>query len=124
MIASQATRKQLIDFLISRWQLITSYAAMEKVYIAQYKFAKSNDMPIPNPPILAVPYACRQIEIIKQHIIKILPETHFIDYTFEPPAPLEPNDWIEIFIADNHQCIGKVKEVIKKMQSTCLKKMN
>lgn len=118
MIAQKENCKQLIDFLINRWKSITNFAAVEKVYVASYQFAKANDLPIPQPLLIAVPKACRQIEIIKQRIIEILPETYFIDYNYEAPAPLDPNDWIEMFIADNHQCIAKVEAVIKRMQIT------
>lgn len=118
MITSKENCKQLINFLTDRWRFITIFAAVERVYIASYHFAKANGLPIPQPPLIAIPKACRQIEVIKQRIIEILPEAHFIDYIFEAQAPLEPNDWIEMFVADHHQCITKVEDVIKKMQTT------
>lgn len=118
MITDQDDRKQLIDFLIRRWKIITNFAAIERVYIASYQFAKTNNLPIPKPPIITVPHACRQIEILKQRIVEILPEAHFIDYNYEAQAPLDPEDWVEMFIADHNQCISKVEDVIKKMQLT------
>lgn len=118
MIAQKENCKQLIDFLINRWRFIINFAAVEKVYIASYQFAKANDLPIPQLPLISMLKACRQIEVIKQHIIEILPETHFIDYNYEAPAPLNPNDWIEMFIADHHQCIAKIETVVKKMKIT------
>lgn len=118
MIINQNNRKQLIDFLINRWKMIANFAAIERVYIASCEFAKSNSAPIPQPPSFEIPYAGRQIEVIKQHIIAILPEVHFIDYRYEAQAPLTPDDWVEMFIADNNQCISKVEDVIEKMQIT------
>jgi len=67
-------------------------------------------------PLVTIPHACRQIEIIKQHIIEILPETLFIDYVYKAQAPLDPDDFVEVYIADHHQCITKVEEVMKRMR--------
>lgn len=116
MIIQKENRKQLIDFLINRWKIIINFAALEKLYIASYHFSKVNNLPIPKVPSTYIPKACRQIEIIKQFIIKILPEAHFIDYSYETQAPLDPNDFVEMYIADHHQCITKVEEVIKRMK--------
>lgn len=116
MITDNRNRKQLIDFLLKRWHLITYFAATEKVFNATCKFTKENNMPLPKAPPLMMPQACRQIAIIKQHIIAILPEVNFIDYDYEAQVPLDPNDFVEVFIADHHQCIGKVQEVIKRMK--------
>lgn len=118
MITNDNNRKQLIDFLIYRWQSIINSAAVEKVYIASYNFAEANNLPIPQAPYFTIPQACRQIEIIKQHIIQILPEANFINYNYEAPAPLNPNDFVEVFIADHNQCISKIKNVVKRMQIT------
>lgn len=116
MIINNHNRKQLIDFLIQRWQLIIHFAALERVYMASCTFAANNNIPIPQKPIVMIPQACRQIKIIKQHIVSILPEAKFIDYSFEAQAPLDPKDFMEIFVADHYQCVEKVMEVMKKMQ--------
>lgn len=112
MLSCNNDRKQMINFLIQRWQLIIHSAALEKVYLSSLELAKKNNMQIPQKPIIMVPQACKQIEIIKQRIIAILPETKFIDYSFETQAPLQPNDFIEIFVADHYQCVEKVIEVV------------
>lgn len=116
MLINENNRKQLIDFLINRWKLITGFAAMERVYNASYSFAKKNGMDIPQPPPCTIPHACLQIQVLKHRIIEILPEAHFIDYDYEAQAPLDPNDWVELFIADHEQCINKVQDIIEKMQ--------
>lgn len=118
MIINHDNRKQLINFLIRRWKLIVGFAAVERVYVASCRFAQNNDLPIPQTPPMMIPQACRQIEIIKHRIIEILPEVNFIDYIYEAPAPLDPEDFVEVFIADHHQCIDKIETVIKKMQLT------
>jgi hypothetical protein len=116
MIIDNDNRKQLIDFLTNRWKLIVGFAAIERVYTSSCDFAKTKGITIPEISHISIPQACRQIEIIKQHIIKILPEANFIDYNYQAQAPLDPNDFVEVFIADHYQCIDKVKDVIKKMQ--------
>lgn len=108
--------KQLINFLIQRWKLLTIFAASERIYAASCHFAKKEGMPIPESPSFAIPKACLQIEIIKQRIIEILPDVSFIDYTFETQAPLKPNDFAELYIADHHQCMSKVESVMEKMK--------
>ena len=116
MISSKENRKQLINFLINRWKSIINFASVEKIYVASCSFAKANNLPVPKMPLIFIPQACRQIEIIKKYIIKILPETHFIDYDYETQAPLDPDDFVEMYVADHHQCIAKVEEIIKRMK--------
>lgn len=111
-------RKQFINFLIQRWRLITNFAALERVNIALIQFAKENKIPMPQTTTVLIPKPCRQIEIIKQQIIEILPEAHFIDYEYESQAPLDPDDFVEVFVADHEQCIGKLQDVIEKMKVT------
>lgn len=118
MLVDKNNRKRLIDFLINRWRMIIGCAAAERVCIASLAFAKTNNLPTPQTPTIVIPKPCRQIEIIKQRIIEILPETKFIDYTFELPAPLDPKDFVEIYLADHEMCMSKVEEVVEKMQIT------
>lgn len=118
MVVDQNNRKQLIEFLLNRWQFVMGGAAVEKVYVAMRGFAKDNNLPLPQVPQITIPQACRQIEVIKHRIIEILPEAKFIDYSFEAQAPLNPDDFVEVFVADHQQCIGKVRDIIKKMKIT------
>jgi len=118
MVVDHSNRKQLVEFLLNRWLFVMGGAAVERVFVATYQFAKNNNLPLPQVPPISIPQACRQIEVIKHRIIEILPEAKFIDYDFEAQAPLDPNDFVEVFIADHQQCIGKVRDVIKKMKIT------
>lgn len=108
--------KQLIDFLIRRWKLLTLFATSERVHVASCHFAKQEGTPIPEPPSSMIPKACLQIEIIKQRIIEILPEANFIDYSYEAQAPLEPNDFVELYMDDHHQCMSKVEDLMERMK--------
>lgn len=116
MLVEQDSRRQLIDFLIRRWKLIIGFAAIERVHTASCIFAKKNNQPIPNDLIISIPHACLQIEVIKHHIISIVPEVKFIDYTYEAQAPLDPNDFMEVFIADHNLCITKIESTLEKMK--------
>lgn len=126
MIAPKENCKQLIDFLICRWRMMIDFATVERIHNALCQHAEKNNLPIPKTPMvqlpngmcITVPQACHQITIIKHRIIEILPEARFIDYNYEAPAPLDPNDFAEMFVADHHQCIAKVEEVIKRIQIT------
>lgn len=118
MITKGSDRRLLLDFLVQRWLLISGLAAMERVYVASCKFAQQSNQPMPAPPPVIQAKPGRQIEIIKQHIIAILPEAQFIDYVYEAPAPLDPNDFMEIYIADHQQCVGKVKSLMQQMKIT------
>ena len=120
MVIDRANRKPLLDFLIQKWKTITGFAALERVYIASCLFAQSNNVQMPQPPVIMIPRPCLQIEIIKKYIIEILPEANFIDYRFEAQAMLTPEDFVEIFVADHNLCIDKVVEVIEKMQINCV----
>lgn len=110
--------ERFIDLLITKWMFIIRFAAEERIFTAQYEFAKANNLAPPPEPLLIVPQACRQIEIIKQRIITILPKVSFIDYAYEAPAPLDPKDFAEVFIADHLQCIEKIRDVMVKIRVT------
>jgi len=118
MIFSNEKRKELMDFLIRRWRIMIDLAAQERVYAATYEYAKNNNIPLPPKPFVLSSLPCRQITMIKNTIIQMLPETHFINYEYEPPAPLDPKDFIEIYVAEHYQCVDKVETVMKKMQVT------
>lgn len=116
MVIINDKKKSLLNFLIRRWEAIIGCAAIERVNIAICEYLHKNNIPIANIKPIPIPYPSRQIKIIKQYIIKILPEVHFIDYVFETQPPLNPNDFIEMYIADNHLCISKIREVMSKME--------
>jgi len=118
VITQGSNHKLLLDFLIQRWILISELAAIERVYIASYHFAQDNNQPLPSKPAVIETQPCRQIEIIKQHIIEILPEAHFIDYAYEAQAPLNPGDFMEMYIEDHKQCAKKVKTLMQQMEIT------
>ena len=118
MITQGNNRKLLLDFLVQRWLLISGLAAMERVYMASYHFAKNSGQPLPTKPPIIEAQPCRQIEIIKQRIIEILPEANFIDYMYEAQAPLDPNDFMEVYVADHQQCASKVKSLMQRMKIT------
>lgn len=116
MIVTKKNRRQLLDFLLFRWKTRTTFAAIEKVYLAATEFAKANGMkpPIKHLSIGVLP--CRQIAVIKQLIVCILPEAKFIDYDYESQAPLNPDDFVEMFIEDHNQCITKVETLMDKLK--------
>lgn len=111
-------KKQLINFLIVRWQSIVGFAALERVYLAACIYAEENNQQKPDKPTFMIPCACRQIEIIKQHIIDIVPTLNFIDYTYEAQAPLNPKDFIELFIEDHNLCIYKILNQLERLKIT------
>lgn len=116
MIVTKENRKELLDFLIRRWRTMAYLAAVERVYFATCEYAKAHDMPLPDMPLPVAAKPCRQIEIIKMHIMAIVPETHFIDYSYESPVPLGPNDFIEVYVYDHKQCIDKVHQVMDRLR--------
>ena len=118
MIIPESGCKQLVNFLMSRWHMMSGIAAMERVYFSLCKYAQENGHPIPDKSPILEMQPGRQIDIIKQHIIEMLPEAGFIDYAYEPPAPLDPNDFVELFVAEQHQCIRKITRIMDKMKIT------
>ena len=116
MIVTKKNRRQLLDFLLSRWKTRTTFAAIEKVYVAAEEFAKENNMQSPVKHLNIGVLPCRQISVIKQLIVCILPEAKFINYDYESPAPLNPDDFMEMFIEDHKQCIAKVESLMDKLK--------
>ena len=116
MIVTKKNRKQLLDFLLTRWGTRATFAAIERVYIATTEFAETNGM---NPPIKHLNIGVlpgHQIAVIKHLILCILPEASFINYDYESPAPLNPEDFMEMFIEDQKQCISKVESLMEKLK--------
>jgi len=109
-------KKQILNFLLYKWQLMIDFAAIERVYLAAQNYAIENNQPIPLKPPTVQIQPCDQIHIIKEQIMSILPETKFIDYTYESPAPLKIEDFVEMYIEDHHQCVEKVKELMEKLK--------
>lgn len=116
MIVTKKNRKQLLDFLLSRWKTRTTFAAIEKVYVAAEEFAKANNMKSPIKHLNIGVLPCRQISVIKELIVCILPEAQFINYDYESQAPLNPDDFMEMFIQDHNQCIAKVESLMDKLK--------
>lgn len=116
MIVTKKNRRQLLDFLLFRWKTRTTFAAIEKFYIASDEFAKSNNIKSPIKRLNIGILPCRQIAVIKSIIMQILPEASFINYEYESPAPLKPEDFMEMFIADHELCISKVELLMNKLK--------
>lgn len=116
MIVTKKNRKQLLDFLLARWSTRATFAAIEKVYIAATEFAETNNMKVPLKTLNIGVLPGRQIEVIKQLVLCILPEASFITYDYESQAPLNPDDFMEMYIEDHKQCISKVKSLMEKLK--------
>lgn len=116
VIVTKKNRKQLLDFLLARWSTRATFAAIEKVYISATEFAETNDMKVPLKTLNIGVLPIRQIEVIKQLVLCILPEAGFINYDYESQAPLNPNDFMEMYIEDHKQCISKVKSLMEKLK--------
>lgn len=76
--------------------------------------AKARGEPLPIPPTF-IDKPCRQIDMIKRHIIKTLPDAKFIDYVFEVQVPLSPSDFVEIYVGEQIQCVAKVRELVSRI---------
>ena len=116
MLIPKTNKRALLEFLLHRWKLLSGIAALERVHVAQIQFAKQNNLPPPTQPQITVSQPCKQIDIIKKKIIATLPETHFIDYSYESPTQLDPKDFVEIFIGEQQQCIEKIEALMSKMK--------
>ena len=83
MIVTKKNRKQLLDFLLTRWGTRTTFAAIERVYTAAAEFAKANGMKPPVKHLNIGVLPGRQIAVIKKLILSILPEAGVINYEYE-----------------------------------------
>jgi len=116
MTPTKNAKRKILEFLINRWLSLSQYAALERIFLSSCLIAKENNLPQPEYPEMMIPRPSRQIDIIKAHIIEILPEAKFIDYQFETPIPLDQKDFAEICVADHFQCAGKVKDLMDRMK--------
>jgi len=116
MLIAPSNKRDLLNFLINRWKYISGLAAIERVYIASCNHAKENNLPKPEEPIFINTHPCLQITIIKQYIVDILPEAKFIQYDYRAPFPLDPSDFVELYLAEQTQCIDKVTALMEKLR--------
>lgn len=112
MVIQQNNRQPILHFLLRKWQVLTPIAVMERIWYATTAHAQT----IQQAPPAVVIRPTEQIAIIKQHIISILPEAKFINYNYEAPCPLISDDFNELYINEQFQCIDKVQELIKKLK--------
>jgi hypothetical protein len=117
MIAQNGNLKQIIHFLTQRWMFLASSAAVERVFIHICSEALKHDIAIPQKPLVVEFRPCRQIAIIKQRIIELLPKASFIDYIYEAQMGLEANDFIELYVNEQQQCVDKVHKLIDSLES-------
>ncbi len=118
MIVTPKNKRRLLEFLISRWMDIVAASSVEIVHSNVCRAAENNKVDIPDIPVIAICRPSRQIDIIKHRIVEILPEADFIKYAYEPPAPLSPPDFIEIYAIEHRQCAGKVQTLMEKLDIT------
>ena len=97
---------------------IVAASSAEIIHANACRIAEDNELTIPDIPVIAICRPSRQIDIIKHRIVEILPEANFIKYSYEPPAPLSPPDFIEIYAREHIQCAGKVQTLIEKLNIT------
>lgn len=108
-------KKEVLHFLLYRWKTLSGYAALEKIYCDHSETASKFGIDIPPSVENASSIkAVKQIDLIKQTIVTILPETSFIITNYEAPSELQPKDFAELYI--NHQdiCLQRVKDLIIK----------
>ena len=96
-------RKDILRFLLHRWQALSRYGALEIIQDSQRKIAEQCGVNIVDHSEMQRLKPTKQIELIKQQILKFLPEANFITKPYEPPAELQPHDFVELYI--NHQKI-------------------
>jgi len=107
-------RKLLLDMLLLRWKALSQYGAIERLHRAVMEQTGEQDILFDSDVIKAKPVD--QIELIKSKIIEILPETSFIKPTYEAPAELRPEDFMQMYVDHQELCINKVKDLMKKMR--------
>jgi len=107
--------REWVSFLTNRWLALTELAAIERVYKVMVEQAQKHGELPPSQPVTLLIQPCRQIDIIKRYIIEALPQASFIDYTFEAQAPLKPDDFAEIYMREQLQCVEKVRRLMDKM---------
>lgn len=107
-------RKDVLHFLLHRWQALSGYSALEIIQSSQRKLAKQCGIDLADHSEMQRLKPTKHIELIKQQILKILPEASFITKPYEPPAKLQPHDFVELYI--NHQkiCSQHIIDLINK----------
>ena len=104
---------QRVEMLLYRWAILAQWAALQEIYT--YASDDENDL-IP-PPIDAIKTEpLKQIEIIKDLIIKMVPKTKFIKPKFEFAPDLPVEDFVELYIKHQNISIKKTIETIRKLE--------
>lgn len=116
MLINTQGKKDLLNFLLQRWSMLSPVAGVERVYVASAIFAHQNNVPIPPQPDIIGCQPVKQIDMMKRLIIDMIPEAKFIDYHYEAPAPLSPDDFLELYVEENRQCITKVRNLMEQLK--------
>jgi hypothetical protein len=51
----------------------------------------------------------KQIKLIQQKIIQILPEAKNLIIEYDPPEKLHPNDFVELYVNHHIMCLERIK---------------
>ncbi len=107
-------RRDIIHFLLHRWQALSGYSALEIIQDSQREIAKQCGINLTDHNEMQRLKPTKQIELIKQQILKILPEASFITKPYEPPAELQPPDFVELYINHQRICSQHIANLIDK----------
>lgn len=110
-------KKPVLEMLLRRWDLLSQFGALERVYAASVEYAKINGIEMPITPDIINTQPIKQIEMIKQLIVEILPEAKFILPAYEPPSELIPEDLMEMYLIHQQISRNKVKETMKQLKT-------
>lgn len=104
-----SNKKNFIKFLLIKWKYLVPYASLQQAFLENYKINKQI-----NPPFdLSTVNPLIEIEIIKDKIIKSVPNCMWLKEQCIIPNSIPDDDISEIYSRYNYMCIEKIKRKIK-----------
>lgn len=112
-MTNNINHKEILKFLISKWCLLINNATLEQMVTISRE--QNIDVILEQAEIdLLGTKPGEQIRTIKKAITTIMPEIKSLNYSYEPPADLKLDDFAELYLLDQYQCLKKTYETMEK----------
>lgn len=109
---NKINRKEIVKFMIGKWCLLIDNATLEQI-VAISK-TSNIDVVLEQQDIdMLKTKPGDQIKTIKKVISEIMPEVKPFNYSYEPPASLKLDDFAELYLLDQYQCLKKAYQILE-----------
>lgn len=107
-------KKPLLNMLLIRWDMLSAYAATEKIYDGTQDEPELRTLLEQFFPHAIRPGSIAEMRMVKKKISEILPGADFVMTEYEAPHELDAEDYIQLYMSHQKISMDKVREIMEK----------